>query len=1155
MDFRGLFADGTWSELQNNLNLPFAEARPTKKLSARTIQVSDLPATASTEEVKNFLESHTGEGTVYAVKVRQPKRPGPNARPFAIVQFKESKDANKIAREAQQNLLRFGCSGLKVRYVERDIVPKPKTFLSTLEGVTLHLGCQVSADEFSVLWNVTNVKVKFEFGLKKLEFVLSYAGHEYRLDLFYGSIWQIQLRCPRGQNRKFILIQVQAAPRIYKRNLPISGNAYEDSFKDFFFDIPDENWVRTIDFTPHCCIGQSSALCLEVPHRCNLPDIGKNFVFYKEDEGTFNLIIGLPYSSSLDLVPTVKPRFLELPYKTLFKINSLVQNGIIMGPTLDNEFYNLVNPHVYPSSYIEHALESFFRLTDSCLQPAKYLQEKYRIYKTLRHPPKPAALDLEPGLVYVYRVQVTPSKVYFCGPEVNVSNRVLRNYPEEINNFLRVSLVDEEFEKIRSVDLQLRTSVVGNKDHTDVYKRFLSILRNGIVVGDKKFEFLAFSSSQLRENSAWMFASHSGLTAAGIREWMGDFSQIRNVARYAARLGQSFSSSTETLSVRRHEYDVIDDEKTDKYTFSDGIGGISADFAEQVATKCNCKGKTPSAFQIRYGGYKGVVAVWPMPIKYKLLLRPSMSKYESDNTKLDVLGWTKYQPCFLNRQLITLLSTLGVKDHVFEIKQQEAVDQLNAVLKDPIKAQEALEVMSPGENTRILRELLMCGYMPDSEPFLSMMLRTFRASKLLELRTKSRIFIRNGRSMMGCLDETRTLNYGQVFVNISRIGCGQFYNGGMCGFSETYLGDGSLVLEGKVVVAKNPCLHPGDVRILTAVNVPDLHHMVDCVVFPQKGKRPHPNECSGSDLDGDIYFVSWDSELIPPRQIQPMEYDAAPSTALEHDVSIQEVEEYFVNYMVNDSLGVIANAHTVFADKEESKAESKACLELARLFSIAVDFPKTGKPAEIPPELQVRECPDFMEKPDKPNYESKRVIGKLYRAVKDISSDIKPFTLEVARECYDVEMEVDGFENFLEEAQFHKGEYDFKLSNLMEHYGIKTEAEILSGSVMKMSKSFTKYKDAEVIAHAVRSLRKEVKRWFYEMKVADDEYAKASAWYHVTYHPYYWGMYNQELNRPHFLSFAWVVYDKLVVIKKKKLRKPVGPSSLYRRMGNRLRLL
>lgn len=51
--------------------------------------------------------------------------------------------------------------------------------------------------------------------------------------------------------------------------------------------------------------------------------------------------------------------------------------------------------------------------------------------------------------------------------------------------------------------------------------------------------------------------------------------------------------------------------------------------------------------------------------------------------------------------------------------------------------------------------------------------------------------------------------------------------------------------------------------------------------------RPHPNECSGSDLDGDIYFVCWDDELIPHKQFEPMDYSPAPTTRLDHDVRIE----------------------------------------------------------------------------------------------------------------------------------------------------------------------------------------------------------------------------------------------------------------------------
>ena len=280
---------------------------------------------------------------------------------------------------------------------------------------------------------------------------------------------------------------------------------------------------------------------------------------------------------------------------------------------------------------------------------------------------------------------------------------------------------------------------------------------------------------------------------------------------------------------------------------------------------------------------------------------------------------------------------------------------------------------------------------------------------------------------------------------------------------------------------------------------------------------------------------------------------------------VQEVEEYFTNYIVNDSLGIIANAHTAFADKESLKAMSAPCIELARKFSIAVDFPKTGVPAEIPSHLRVKDYPDFMEKPDKPSYESRNVIGKLFRKVKDIAphtSSIRSFTSDVARHCYDRDMEVDGFEDYIDDAFYCKSNYDYKLGNLMDYYGIRTEAELLSGSIMNMSKSFTKRRDAEAIGMAVKSLRKEARSWFNEKGSGldsqdddDDVFAKASAWYHVTYHHNYWGCYNEGMNRDHFLSFPWCVYDKLIQNKRENARiRTLNLQSVERRFSSGLHL-
>ncbi|KAL3823991.1 hypothetical protein ACJIZ3_020020 [Penstemon smallii] len=1047
----------------------------------KTIRLSGFPYLVSADAVKSLLERHTGLGTVVALEVKPSKR---GTRPYARVQFISTRCADIIIRLANTGLY-YGTSYLKAWEMDIDIVQNPRSQEHQMEQVTLNLGCQISEDKFSVLWKGTNVSVKFGTGMKKMFFVLSCNSVEYKLQLSYQNIWQIVLYSPHRRFAKILLIQLFGAPRIYKK--------LSESIYSFYQETHDDQWVRTTDFTPSC-IGQSSGLALQLPHGMKIPNFRDNFVYYKESENPLDLVEGKAFSNNPTLVPILHPpgSLDNLPYRIIFQICRLVQTGCIPGPRVDALFYQYVNPNRIDSRYIDHALEKLYYLRECCYNPVVWLHEQYDKYRTLREKPNSPAISLDEGLVYVHRVQVTPTKVYFSGPEVNVSNRVLRHYKEDIDNFLRVSFVDEEWDKLYSTDLSPRGAV----ERTKVFERILETLRGGIKIGNKKFDFLAFSSSQLRENSLWMFASTPTRNSNDIRRWMGDFKSIRNVAKYAARLGQSFGSSTETLSVSKHEIENIPDVEVvrngTRYIFSDGIGKISGEFARIVAAKCGVKRFIPSAFQIRYGGYKGVVAIDPSS-SMKLSLRPSMLKYASDNTKLDVLSWSKYQPCFLNRQIITLLSSLGIKDHIFEKKQREAVAQLDAILEDPSRAEDALDLMSPGENANVLKEILKCGYRPNEEPFLSMMLQTFRSSKLLDLRLKARIFIPKARQMMGCLDETGTLQYGQVFVQFSGAG----------------------------------------------------------------NRRPHPNECSGSDLDGDIYFVCWDTDLIPPNQTPPMDYNPAPSTQLDHDVTIEEVEEYFTNYIVNDSLGIISNAHTAFADKEIKMAFSEPCIELANLFSIAVDFPKTGIPAGIPPHLRVKEYPDFMEKPDKTTYESQRVIGKLFREVKSIAPhtvSFNSFTEDVARKSYDPDMEVDGFEDYIDEAFDFKTEYDYKLGNLMEYYGIKTEAEILSGGIMRMSKTFDRRKDAEAIGAAVRSLRNEARSWFKRGGESDDVYEKASAWYHVTYHHEYWGCYNKDLKRDHYISFPWCVYDKLVQIKKKNSRRARNVSLLGREFSRHLSL-
>ena len=52
---------------------------------------------------------------------------------------------------------------------------------------------------------------------------------------------------------------------------------------------------------------------------------------------------------------------------------------------------------------------------------------------------------------------------------------------------------------------------------------------------------------------------------------------------------------------------------------------------------------------------------------------------------------------------------------------------------------------------------------------------------------------------------------------------------------------------------------------------------------------PHANEASGSDLDGDIYFVTWDENIVPPgrKSCTPMGYSPAKSKQLPREVHQQ----------------------------------------------------------------------------------------------------------------------------------------------------------------------------------------------------------------------------------------------------------------------------
>lgn len=614
------------------------------------------------------------------------------------------------------------------------------------------------------------------------------------------------------------------------------SDRYHISKEDFDF-----LWVRATDFSSVKSIGQSCAFCWEYVDGASGLDAFSKLPFYKNELTKLILKESEEFHTSSDLNPLVRcPPNSNLSYEVLFQLNSLVHNHKLSLAAVNPDLVEFVG-----SLDTEKALailQKMHKLQDMCCDPMQFIINQLEFKKNNGKDFQTLSLHKSPNpnVMSCHRVLISPSKIYCLGPELESSSYVVKNFASYASDFMRVTFVDEDLGKLHphTVSTSIQKGIFAKPCRTAIYHRVLSILSEGIVIGAKRFQFLAFSASQLRSNSVWMFASNEHVRAEDIRDWMGCFNKIRSVSKCAARMGQLFSSSTQIVEVLPRDVEVIPDVEVVsdgvQYCFSDGIGKISLTFAKEVASKCGLS-YTPSAFQIRYGGYKGVLAV-DRNSSHKLSLRGSMRKFDSDNRMLNITSWSESMPCYLNREIISLLSTLGVEDHSFVALQDVQIRVLQKMLTEKGAALDILESMGKSEANRILVKMLVQGYNPNDEPYLSMMLRSHYENQVSDLRSRCRIHVPKGRILIGCLDESGILNYGQVFIRITRTKR-ELKSGEQNFFHK--VDETTVVLIGRVVVTKNPCLHPGDVRVLEAVYDESLvrNGLTNCLVFPQKGER------------------------------------------------------------------------------------------------------------------------------------------------------------------------------------------------------------------------------------------------------------------------------------------------------------------------------
>ncbi|KAJ7685522.1 RNA dependent RNA polymerase-domain-containing protein [Mycena polygramma] len=706
--------------------------------------------------------------------------------------------------------------------------------------------------------------------------------------------------------------------------------------------------------------------------------------------------------------------FRKLDWAVAFQIEALLHNALLHTDEIDKllpEIEQLCRKkgHAFTAQF----LQEYHRALR-----AKSMRESptgcfKRVLDSFVHDP----ISIQPGTFNCCHVTVTPTRMILEGPYPIQSNRIIRKYHRYEENFLRVDFRDED-------KLQYRWAREVDGSYF-VQERVGGILKKGLVLGGREFEFLAYSTSALRGHAVWFMSpfkddSGSWITSEVVRKDVGDFARtplLKCPSKYAARLAQAFTATDPSVKIDRDQWEEVDDlvvpghekdeKRHSKYVYTDGVGTISRKLGDMI-WKALCESRhnsgknaiQPSAYQIRFLGYKGVVGVDEELDKHPdgilMRLRPSMKKFESDDMKASnaeieiAMAFEKPNTAYLNRPLVMALEDRGVRQTAFRKLQDIAVAAAETIDDSISQFRAVLREHSLGNPFRLsfllhrLEELGLDLRAKHRTPgidneFFAQLRRVAKNDVLRDIKHSARILIPESYLLVGVADE------GPAYT---RAGYGNVYElppGKIYACIHRRDDEGPVWLEGSCTISRSPITHLGDVQRVHAIGKPPegmlclFAGLKNVVVLSSKDPQRSIASCLGG---GDLDY----SPLLPPNQEKPAEYPDGDTLTLDRDSTVADICDFIVNYINSDVLGLLSDRLLVIAGELPFHSMLKEgmhdddCKKLAALCSQAVDYPKQGIPAEV---VSPRET-DY--------YASSKALGDLYRAItlddpKALSSD------------------------------------------------------------------------------------------------------------------------------------------------------------------------
>ena len=578
-----------------------------------------------------------------------------------------------------------------------------------------------------------------------------------------------------------------------------------------------------------------------------------NFLMKYYNEENNLLCLDSPYRTIL--IPNCPKKVLDQIYGQIFFIERrelLIEKYIYLN--LDDYIENVQNlrkkisditKNQFYDTYINYANISETlqrRKFESILSIYNNFKFDFKIEKY----PNEKRQDKNMNDFYIMKhISITPYSIRIKKESFHQSSRFLRLYFHN-DNFIKVEFKDEN-------DTQLYSNGQNSYNSSKLSglsKLYDKVFKEGFNLCGKKYIFFLNPTNCMRANSLWLLEENEYNTKKDFyyRD-LGLDSLILNknipFSKLLSRLSQNFTSSygfKNKLNKDGFKWEIIDDLKNKKGDlYNDGCGMISYELMKEICNDLN-KGEFASAMQIRYKGAKGVLVVNPKIEGKKIMLTKSMVKFKCHNTEdLEVIRFSRYSPGYLNLQIIILLLLNGIsKGRIFKIAKKEVGNYRNyKMVKDnlPIKNIEFEKVLKNIKKNNIILE--------KQKDYMSKIARsTYIYNRLSNISKKYRFHMKNCCFLIGVCDFDNILGENEIFVQICRE-------------------NKRKIITGDILVTKNPCLSIFDLQKVKGVkNDFFSEYFTNVIVFPSKGAIPLPSKITGSDLDGDIYWVCWEKSFI-----------------------------------------------------------------------------------------------------------------------------------------------------------------------------------------------------------------------------------------------------------------------------------------------------